>query len=116
MAADNSAPPGAGELETQGVASYLVDLEIYGPEALFRACYQYTDRCYLFLTQPSPSKVLVEFRLRPQSQGLADIVGSFANELINQRLRVDLARETQAIRERIVAEAFGEARFADGST
>ena len=33
------------------------------------------------------------------------------NELINQRVRTDVARETRAIRERIVAQAFAEADF-----
>jgi His-Xaa-Ser system protein HxsD len=102
----------AGAAESDGeAATYVVDLAVYGSEALFRACYLFTDRCYLFLTQVTPMRISVELRPKPQSVALLDVVGAFANELINQRLRADLARETKAIRERIVAEAFGEAEF-----
>jgi hypothetical protein len=40
---------------------------------------------------------------------LADIAGEFANELIDQRVRYDLERETRHIRTRIVDQAFAEA-------
>ena len=92
-------------------ASLLVDTTLYTPEALFRACYAFTDRCYLFLKQVSAHEILVEFRRSQSSPALADLVGAFANELIDQRVRADIARETRAIRERIVAQAFAEADF-----
>jgi His-Xaa-Ser system protein HxsD len=91
------------------VLRYPVDTNLYTKEALFRACYQFTDRCYLFLEQSDGDTVTVEFRKREAEAKLQDVVGSFANELINQRVRSDLSRETQAIRELIVAQAFSDA-------
>ena len=97
---------GRGEVE-----HFVVDTTLYTSDALFRACYTFTDRCYLYLKQLSPHEVLVEFRRSSTSPALVDVVGAFANELIDQRVRADIARETRAIRERIVAQAFAEADF-----
>jgi len=93
------------------VAHLLVDTTLYSPDAVFRACYTFTDRCYLFLQQQSVHEIMVEFRRISGSVVLADVVGAFANELINQRVRADITRETSAIREQIVAQAFAEAVF-----
>jgi His-Xaa-Ser system protein HxsD len=105
---DNSICAGGSEEE---IAIYVVDLTIYGRDALYRACYLFTDRCYLFLSEVSPTKISVEFRPKAHSIPLSEVIGAFANELINQRLRADLARETRPIRELIVAEAFRDADF-----
>lgn len=92
---------------------YRVDPDVYSLESLFRACYVFTDRCFLFLQHADDGAIAVEFRRRPGSAGLLDVVGAFANELISQRVRADLALETRAIREMIVAQAFGDADFAE---
>jgi His-Xaa-Ser system protein HxsD len=102
---------GPGNLDSE-VIRYRVDTALYSREAVFRACYQFTDRCFLFL-EPADAAIVVEFRKRSPSAHLADIVGSFANELINQKVRADIARETQGIRELIVAQAFSGADFRD---
>jgi hypothetical protein len=43
------------------------------------------------------------------------VVGEFSNELINQQVRRDVANETKAVRELIVAQAFAEADLIDKS-
>jgi His-Xaa-Ser system protein HxsD len=91
--------------------SYEVDLKIFSRDALFRACYQFTERCYLFLHSDIESSVVVDFRRRRLDTDLEELVGSFANELVAQQLRVDIARETKTIRELIVARAFADAQF-----
>ncbi len=92
---------------------YLVDTKLYSLEALFRACYVFTDRCYVFLSEAGPDSVCVELRASDGTTTLDDLAGRFANELINQRVRADIALETQSIRELIVARALGEGRFDD---
>src|SRR5262245_37549530 len=91
-----------------GDRQLTVDLSLYGPEAVFRACYAFTDRCYLFLREDGPGKVVVAFRKRQSPQTLDVLISEFANELVNQRVRVHLAGETKTIREMIVAQAFSE--------
>jgi hypothetical protein len=73
--------------------SYEVDLKIFSRDALFRG------------------SVVVDFRRRRLDTDLEELVGSFANELVAQQLRVDIARETKTIRELIVARAFADAQF-----
>ncbi len=86
-----------------------IDLSVYPLEALFRVCYSFTDRCYIFLEEESASIIKVHFARKTEGCDLSVIVGEFSNELINQRVRFDVARETQTIRELIVAQAFAEA-------
>lgn len=100
-----------GETEISGAdeRSLTVDTELYSLGALFRACYAFTDRCYLFLRDAASGKVTVVFRKRQSPKTLGALIEEFANELINQRLRAQLEEETQAIRDQIVAQAFSEA-------
>ena len=91
-----------------------VDTQLYQEEAIFRTCYIFTDRCYLFLRSEAPNELIVEFRLKKHAADLGRIVGDFGNELIDQRVRLELSRETRAIRELIVTQAFSEADFDAG--
>lgn len=92
--------------------TFDVDTSLYGRDALFQTCYRFTDRCYLFLrrAEGSADVVTVEFRARTESGDLEAVLGEFANELLDQRLRADIARDTRAIRELIVTQAFHESR------
>src|SRR5262249_19046066 len=92
----------------------VVDSSLYPDEAVFRACYAFTDRCYLFLERLSPSQLKLHFRARRHAISLMAVAGEFGNELINQRIRYTLARETRPIRELIVAQAFAEAPLDQG--
>jgi His-Xaa-Ser system protein HxsD len=87
-----------------------VDTDLYSVDALFRVCYVFTDRCYLFLQpQIGSSVVNVRFTSKRSDCDLTTLAGDFANELINQRVRRDIASETKTVRELIVAQAFAEA-------
>jgi His-Xaa-Ser system protein HxsD len=91
-----------------------VDRRIYDDEATFRTCYVFTDRCYLFLERPDDNHLTVRFRKRNTGTDLTAIIGAFGNDLINQQLRIVLARETHGLREQIVKRAFADAVFDDG--
>jgi His-Xaa-Ser system protein HxsD len=100
-----------------GTLSISVSTAIYPLPSVFRTCYIFTDRCYLFLEpEESGDIVQVSFAQKNQDTELHDIAGQFCNELINQRLRFDIAAETRPIRELIVAQAFAEAEFAQAPT
>ncbi|MGH2638354.1 MAG: His-Xaa-Ser system protein HxsD [Rhabdochlamydiaceae bacterium] len=114
----NSPPdnvPWIRELD-DGTLTISVYTSLYSLQALFRTCYLFTDRCYLFL-EPEESDAQVRVSIAAKSQGgkLKDVAGEFCNELINQKLRSDIAAETRPIRELIVAQAFAEADFRDQS-
>lgn len=93
-----------------------VDTALYSTEALFRVCYSFTDKCYLFLQPEDNSSVIkVRFSRKDSDCDLASLAGEFSNELINQKVRLQVASETRAIRELIVAQAFAEADLLDRS-
>jgi His-Xaa-Ser system protein HxsD len=99
---------------TDDTLSVCVNIDIYSTEALFRVCYLFTDRCYLFLSHDSGSPVIrVRFACKSADTNINEIVGDFSNELINQKVRLDVAAETKQIRELIVAQAFTEADLLD---
>lgn len=88
-----------------------LDTLTYPERAIFRACYLFTDRTYIYLRSETPNEVIVEFRAKKDNQDVDSVVGEFGNELISQRIRLELAAETQKIREMIVTQAFSEADF-----
>jgi His-Xaa-Ser system protein HxsD len=91
-----------------------VDTALYTLDALFRVCYLFTDRCYLFLSQGEGQAVIeVRFTRKSPESDLNEIAGEFSNELVNQKVRLDVAAETKGIRELIVAQAFAEADLLD---
>src|SRR4051812_13359621 len=92
-------------------SAFEVDTALYGRDALFQACYKFTDRCFLFLAVSAPEKVVVSFKPRDDSVSIDSVIGEFANELIDQRLRADIARETREVRQLIVRQAFLEGGF-----
>jgi His-Xaa-Ser system protein HxsD len=79
-------------------------------------CYLFTDKCYLFLQPQDPNSIVqVKFSRKKPDADLSLIAAEFSNELINQKVRLDVAAETQAIRELIVAQAFAESSLLDDS-
>lgn len=99
----------AGPQTSPNVVRWRIDLELYTADAIFRTCYKFTDRCFILLERSGECAVIAEFRARDGGSDINAILGEFANELIDQRLRMDLARESTTVRELIVQQAFIEA-------
>jgi His-Xaa-Ser system protein HxsD len=95
-------------------AALQVDTTLYDLDAVLRACYKYTDRCYLFLTREPESTHLVNvFFMSKSKMNLADVVGEFCNELVDQSLQLALSHEFGSIRDLVVAQAFSEGNLLD---
>ena len=101
-------------LEGPGVA-IQVDTRLFSINTIFRACYKCTDRAYLFVGKLDGESLVVTLHPKAAGQDVTHLAGELANELIDQRLREDLARETAPVREMIVAEAFAEGNLLDES-
>lgn len=107
-----------GEPVALGLGSSIaleVDTSIYEVSAILRACYKFTDRCYVFLARCLESPHIVSVTLSAKQAGgdLEVIVGELCNELLDQQIREALARESGPIRELIVAQAFSEGNLLD---
>lgn len=92
--------------------SFVLDEELYPREAVYGAAYLFVDRCFVFLSRPDDAKV--EVRLKPKEEGsitLEAVAGEFANELLNQVVRIRVGESTAQIREYYMAKAF----FADSN-
>jgi His-Xaa-Ser system protein HxsD len=91
-----------------GVLAFSVDLRLFTSEAVLRAAYKFTDRCHIFLQSGASDHILMAM-MRPK-QGVATdpLVGEFANELLDQRLRERLEQQFGNLRTLIVAQAFSE--------
>lgn len=103
-----------------GLASGLLALELdsslYEVEAIFRACFRFTDSCFFYLCrcEEDPRLVVVTLGERRAGMDLEAIAADLLNEVIDQQLRCQLERDTAPIREMIVAQAFAEGNLLDG--
>ena len=98
---------------TEDEVRLLVDETVYSREAVLRACYWFTDRCYLFVSRRGPQRLLVSIRVKPGGPSLDSIAGDFANALLDHQVRQEIERETSRVRELIVAKAFAEGNLLD---
>lgn len=99
------------ELE-QGRVFFALDEDLYPRDAIFGAAYLFVDRCWVFLTRPADGQVGVRLRAKDEQATeatLTALAGEFANELLNQVVRIRVAESTSQIREFYMAKAF----FAD---
>jgi His-Xaa-Ser system protein HxsD len=86
-----------------------VDSGVYPVEVVYRVCYQFTDRYFLWLSPAAGGALQV--RIRPKDGGPlpAAVEGEFGNALIDQATRWSVAKETQDIRHRLVSTALSQA-------
>lgn len=93
--------------------AFTLSESLYPVDAIYGAAYLFVDRCFLFLTRPCEGEV--EVRLRPKEAldeaGLETLAGQFANELLNQVVRLRVGEANATIREYYMAKAF----FADAN-
>lgn len=93
-----------------GSAQVKVSKAIYAKEVLFGAAFTFLDRCYVHLDMADPEHYLVSLRPKPHMRDLSpqEVAGEFCNELVNEALRLRLAKQTEAVRTEIVKRAIGQ--------
>ncbi|HRE83583.1 MAG TPA: His-Xaa-Ser system protein HxsD [Opitutaceae bacterium] len=85
----------------------VIDLEVYGLPGVLKAAYALTGRCYVHLQRREEK--WIEIRLRGKRAGTDpdQEVREFFNQLLDERLREMLAKETAGIRDQLMAHALG---------
>ena len=93
--------------------AFVLDESIYPRDAVYGAAYLFVDRCYLFLSRPGEDRIEVRLKPKEEAEGpsLEALAGEFANELLNQVVRLRVGESTAQIREYYMAKAF----FADAN-
>jgi His-Xaa-Ser system protein HxsD len=82
-----------------------IDLGIYSVSALLRVAYRFTDRCYLHLQKSDREKIEVRFRSKSTVTDIEAIAGEFMNEILDQTLREIVAKESEPVRNLVLAHA-----------
>lgn len=82
-----------------------VDLGVYGLAALLKVADKFTDRCFVHLQRRNEQIVEVRFRSKGPQFALDSIAGEFCNEVLDQRLREIVARESEPVRNLVLAHA-----------
>lgn len=78
--------------------------ELFSGSAIKKAAYKFTAHSFIYVTDSGGSWVA---QLRAKQPGDWDrLLGEFNNEVLDQQLREDIARETDGIRDLILAQAF----------
>jgi His-Xaa-Ser system protein HxsD len=87
----------------------FVSTQTYPLEVIYRVCYAFTDRYYLWLEPHTGGDICV--RITPKVGVLIpeQAQGEFGNALIDYAVRWSIAQETMKVREVIVSTALAEA-------
>lgn len=81
--------------------------KIYPLEAVYQTAYLFIDKYYVYLDKTKNGNVAIELRLKEPSENddLEKCGGEFYNELLNQLVRRQVAKQNEKLRELIVARA-----------
>ena len=85
-----------------------VDLTVYSLPALLRVVHRFTDRCHVHL-QREGDAATVQLRAKSPGADLSCLAGDLLNELLDQTLREAVQRETEPVRNLILAHALSNA-------
>jgi len=102
-------PAGVAQRFEDGSLRISLPVEVYGIDAILRSCYWLTEHCFIYVGRPTAATIevtLVSKSGRPIDTD--QLTWDLLNDLIDQRLRVQIQEETRSIREMIVAQAFAE--------
>jgi His-Xaa-Ser system protein HxsD len=97
-------------------AAIELDSLAYPLRAVQEAAYRFADRLHIAITLADDSRVRVEFaakNLLTSEDTLRFIIREFQNVLLDQVLRLQIASETVAIRNLILAQAFSATSLLD---
>ena len=88
-------------------ATLTLDESLYCAEAVRRATYWFTDRCFVSLSE-SNGVIAVRLRSKGKTLDLRQVASQLQDSILDAQLRVEIGHETAQIRDLIVAKAFAE--------
>lgn len=94
-------------------ASVDFDAAVYRLEAIKKAAYRLGARCYCNIELVGTSCVRVTITPKSSAEDLSSLVSELRNEALDQELREVVAKETEAIRNLIVLQAFSKTSLLD---
>jgi His-Xaa-Ser system protein HxsD len=93
---------------TENKVMFTLSEDLYALDCIYGAAYLFIDRCFVFLTRPRDREVTVHLRTREPADAriLEALAGEFANEVLNQVVRLRVGEATAQIRNAYMARAF----------
>jgi len=88
-----------------------IDLSVYGMDAVLKAAYRFSGRCFLHLQTSEPNHILVRMRPKNNESDPDTVIREFFNEMLDQRLRSIISTETACERDLIMAHALSRTNF-----
>lgn len=94
-----------------GVIRTFLSTQVYPLEAIQNAAYRIADACTVVFGLPNDESLLpITFTFRPltSTENAREAVRRFHEDLLDQTLRLRVARETSSIRALLLAQAFSK--------
>ena len=95
--------------------SLSLNTSIYSVGAIKKAAYKFADRTSVMINPVSESAVLIVFNFvgKHAESNPEQVISDFCNELLDQDLRERIKKETEPMRNLILAHAFSRTSLAD---
>ena len=78
--------------------------EIYSLDAIKRASYEYTDRCYISISKDNYGQISLSVTLKETTPN--STIQELMNAILDHQIRIDLEKEYGSLRAILVAQAF----------
>jgi len=95
--------------------SLSINTSVYSIEAIKKAAYKFADRTSVVINPSYESTVTIVFNFVGRNAGgnSDQVVSDFCNELLDQDLRERIKRETEPLRNLLLAHAFSRTPLAE---
>jgi len=100
-------------VKLDNAVQFSVNPKVYPLDLVYQAAFIFIDRTYAYLDMDAKGQIVVQLKGKAalDAPALDALAGEFRNELLNQAVRKQLAKENKRLRELIVAKAlFSAAR------
>ena len=90
------------------IECFVVDPKVYCLNAVKKAAYKFADKYFVEVSAPDPQHIQISARHKSGSKLSKDEQQEFVNEILDQELREVVAKETEGVRNLLLAQAFSK--------
>ena len=102
-------------IESEGTVRLIViDTSVYGEKTALKSAYRFSDKAFIHIQQRAEKQIEVRLRAKNSGDDIDLLAGEFTNDLLEQRLREIVAKETEPIRDLIITHALSKTTIING--
>ena len=87
-------------------AVVVLDANVYRLSAVKKAAYKFGNKFHCLISTQDDASISVVLKSKAQFDDLEHLAGEFCNEVLDQDLRENIAEQTEALRNLLLAHAF----------